>query len=1196
MHTQQKPAETKSGSAEGPSRSPPTISLPKGGGAIRGIGEKFGANPVTGTGSMTVPIAISPGRSGFGPQLSLSYDSGAGNGPFGFGWSLSLPSIVRKTDKGLPKYRDTDESDVFILSGAEDLVPVLVETAGGNWEREQIAPRTVDGKTYRIHKYRPRIEGLFARIERWTNQTDPTETFWRSISRDNITTWYGKTLESRIVDPADPTRIFSWLICESYDDKGNIISYRYKEENSDGVDLSQAHERNRTPDTRAANRYLKRIRYGNHAPYFPQLTETSPWPALSVETAWYFEVVFDYGEHDADTPSSTAEVAPWTRRNDPFSSYRAGFEARTYRLCQRVLMFHHFPGEAEVEVDSLVRSTDFTYSYEENPTDARNPIFSSLLSVTQCGYKRQGSSYLKKSLPPLEFEYTKPIIDDTIHDVDVDSLENLPAGLDGSVYQWIDLEGEGVSGILTEQADGWFYKRNLSPINFVRQNGDVRPLAKFAPAELVATKPNAVVAGGSAQFMDLAGDGQPDLVLLDSPIPGFYEHDEGPSWNTFRPFASRLNRSTTDPNLRFVDLDGDGHADVLITEDEAFTWHPSLAEEGFGPAERLTKPRNEEHGPTLVFADGTQSIFLADMSGDGLTDLVRIRNGDVCYWPNLGYGHFGAKVTMDNAPWFDAPELFDQRRVHLADIDGSGVTDILYLHGDGVRLYFNQSGNSWSQSGTVPAFPRIDNLAAVTAVDLLGNGTACLVWSSPSPGNAHKPMRYIDLMGGKKPHLLVRIVNNLGAETRVHYASSTQFYLEDKLDGKPWITRLPFPVHVVDRLETHDLISRNRFVSRHAYHHGYFDGEEREFRGFGMVEQWDTEELGALKQGGTLPEPTNVDESSYVPPVHTKTWFHTGVYDEIDEVSQHFAGEYYGAPESGDPNYAAKFAVFLKTLLPDTVLPVGSNPDEEREASRALKGSMLRQEIYAFDSSAKTKHPYTVTEQNFTIETLQPRGVNRYAVFFSHSREALSYHYERNPDDPRVGHAITLETEKYGNVLKSVNIGYGRKQSPLTEQFDRERQTKTLITYTENSVTDAIDESAYPDDYRTPLPSEARTYELTGYLPANFAVRFQISDLVHPDPADPDGRRKIHIFDSELNYEQSPNTGRQRRLIERVRTFYRRNDLTSLLQFGQLESLALPGESYKLAFTPGLFTTVFQRNGQALLSNPAVALGGHGAD
>src|SRR5215212_5318940 len=59
-----------------------SISLPKGGAAIRGIGEKFAANPVTGTVAMTVPLATTPGRSGFGPQLALSYDSGAGNGPF----------------------------------------------------------------------------------------------------------------------------------------------------------------------------------------------------------------------------------------------------------------------------------------------------------------------------------------------------------------------------------------------------------------------------------------------------------------------------------------------------------------------------------------------------------------------------------------------------------------------------------------------------------------------------------------------------------------------------------------------------------------------------------------------------------------------------------------------------------------------------------------------------------------------------------------------------------------------------------------------------------------------------------------------------------------------------------------------------------------------------------------------------------
>ena len=101
-------------------------------------------------------------------------------------------------------------------------------------------------------------------------------------------------------------------------------------------------------------------------------------------------------------------------------------------------------------------------------------------------------------------------------------------------------------------------------------------------------------------------------------------------------------------------------------------------------------------------------------------------------------------------------------------------------------------------------------------------------------------MRYINLMGGEKPYLLVRSRNNLGAETRVSYAPSTAFYLADRAAGTPWATRLPFPVQVVERIETYDWISRNRFVTRYAYHHGYFDGLEREFRGFGMVEKRDT--------------------------------------------------------------------------------------------------------------------------------------------------------------------------------------------------------------------------------------------------------------------------------------------------------------------------------------------------------------------
>src|SRR5439155_22616067 len=104
---------------------------------------------------------------------SLAYNSGSGNGPFGFGWSLSLPEITRKTDKGLPRYFDRIESDEYILSGSEDLVPVL-NPDGSRFEDGATAPG------FLIHRYRPRVEGLFARIERWINRATG-EIHWRSI-------------------------------------------------------------------------------------------------------------------------------------------------------------------------------------------------------------------------------------------------------------------------------------------------------------------------------------------------------------------------------------------------------------------------------------------------------------------------------------------------------------------------------------------------------------------------------------------------------------------------------------------------------------------------------------------------------------------------------------------------------------------------------------------------------------------------------------------------------------------------------------------------------------------------------------------------------------------------------------------------------------------------------------------------------
>lgn len=1154
----------------------PSLTLPKGGGSIRGIGEKFAANAITGTGNVSVPIAASPGRSEFGPALSLSYDSGAGNTPFGLGWNLSLPCVGRKTNKGLPEYHNSVESDVYVLTDAEDLVPVLVQPAGASAVREVLPPRVVNGVTYRIDRYRPRTESLFSRIERWTNLALPQDCFWRSISPDNVTTWYGRTENSRIADPADATRIFSWLICESYDDKGNAITYEYKPENSDDIDLSQVSERNRTATTRRANRYLKHIRYGNEAPYFVNLTPAMGWPALPAPNQWHFELVFDYGEHDAIAPTPNGAIRVWPRRLDPFSSYRSCFEIRTYRLCKRILMFHRFPELGAMPC--LVASTDLMHQ----PTT----LVSYLTGVAHSGYTRTpAGTYLKRSMPPVEFTYSEASVAETtpVRIIDRGSQTHLPEGIDGTRYSLLDLDGEGLSGILTQQGGGWFYKRNQSPIAKSIESGREMTVAHFAAAELVATVPSlANVPHSNHMFLDLAGDGALDVVELQGAAPGFYERTPDGDWNSFVPFRSLPNISWTDPNLRFIDLTGDGQADLAITEDDVLVWYPSLAEDGFGPAEKTRHALDEERGPTCVFGDAEQSIFLADMSGDGLADIVRVRHAEVCYWPNLGYGRFGAKVTMDGAPRFDNPESFVPTHIRLADIDGSGVADIIYLAAGGPRLYFNQSGNRWSPPTVLAQLSGIDNVSSVITADLLSNGTACLIWSSPLPAHANSPLRYVELMD-QKPHLLTGMRNNLGAETRTHYAPSTRFYLEDQQAGRPWVTRIPFPVHVVERVETYDWVSRSRFVTRYAYHHGFFDGVEREFRGFGMVEQFDTEEFSALTVTGDFPSADNIGATSHVPPVRTCTWFHTGAFLEKELVSLQYAHEYFGAPAAGVPNYEVKLAAFIDTLLPDTLLAPGLTIAEQREACRALKGSILRQEVYAQDGSALHGIPYVVSERSYGLECLQPTGPNRHAVFFTHPRETLTQHLERNAADPRVAQELVLEVDKFGNVTRTATIGYPRRNPPATFP----EQTQTHITAT---VVRVANRPLEDDWYRIGLPVETRTFEvvkpietsLGGALCLSFGAVKALIESLFPLAQDAPAASQLTPFENwdwRRTWVPALQPGgpgiSKLRLIEHARTVYRKNDLSAPLPLGQTESRASPYKSYTLALTPGLLTQVF---------------------
>lgn len=1087
----------------------PAPSLPKGGGAIHGIGEKFSTAAATGTSSLAVPIATSPGRAGFELALQLGYDSGAGNGPFGLGWKLSTPSITRKTDKGLPRYADADASDVFVLSGAEDLVPVRVPEGTGT--RLDI----IDRGDFRVQRFRPRTEGLFARIERWSHRTTG-DAHWRAISRDNVLSVYGQTAQARIADPDHPEHAFSWLLEETRDDRGNMVRYRYKAEDAAGVDPGMASEANRfvreSDGTRrfvaTAQRYLKRIQYGNRTPV------ARDQAAPTNDTDWLFEAVFDYGEHDAATPTP-AESMPWPVRPDPFSGYRATFEVRTYRRCQRVLMFHRF---AELGTSPcLVRSTDFTYD------DARvrsldgafdgGTVASYLATVTQAGYIRTGTSYERAAFPALELGYARPVVHDEPRTLDRSTAAQIPGGPRSTGSQWVDLDGEGVPGVLTATERAWYYRSNL---------GD----GELAPPVLQRSLPAPAELGAGAQLLDLEGDGNLDLVRYAPSLAGYFARTVEHDWAPFVPLAELPAINWDDPNLRFLDLDGDGFPDVLITEDDAFVWYRSRARRGFAPAVRVRHARQELDGPALVFADTTEAIQLADMTGDGLVDLVRVRNGEVCYWPNLGHGRFGRKVTLDHSPRFDAADLFTATRVRFADIDGSGTSDVLYLGRDGVSVYFNRSGNALAPALRIRSLPPTDALSSLNVVDLLGQGTACLVWASSDPG-ATTPVVYVDLMAGKKPHLLESVVNRLGGETRITYAPSTKFYLQDKAEGRPWLTRLAFPVHVIERVEHIDHIAGSRLVSRFRYHHGFFDGHERELHGFARVEQWDTESFEG-----------DLD----IPPVRTVTWFHTGAWLERERLELALAKEYYQQDS-------------LAPLLPDSILPAGLSVREEREAARALRGQILRQEIYAEDGLAESAHPYSASERSYQIRLLQHAEGAQHAVFFVHPQETVDLHYERRPNDPRVQHQLALDMDDFGNVTRAVAISYPRRVP------DESEQARPWMAVTDAAVANRPGEL---DWYRIGVPISAQVSELTGLAAPS-------SGLISANAL-----RDAIAAAAEIPFEATASgSALQRRVVKRQRSLYYRDDLSGPLALGTIESRAIPFESYQQAFTPGLVAQVY---------------------
>ena len=178
-------------------------------------------------------------------------------------------------------------------------------------------------------------------------------------------------------------------------------------------------------------------------------------------------------------------------------------------------------------------------------------------------------------------------------------------------------------------------------------------------------------------------------------------------------------------------------------------------------------------------------------------------------------------------------------------------------------------------------------------------------------------------------------------------------------------------------------------------------------------------------------------------------------------------------------------------------------------------------------------------------------------MFFVHPRETITFHYERDPADPRIAHQLTLAVDAFGNVLRSAAIGYGRRRAPIARLLlqDQTRQTQLAgdrdTARTRSTSPRAPIRGADVRTTRCPSRAQRGSYEVTG-VDASADRRSSLCAR-RVDQATAQAQ--------DIAYEAAPDGSLQRRLIEHVRTLYRRNDLSGALPLGQIESLALPFES-----------------------------------
>ncbi len=457
----------------------------------------------------------------------------------------------------------------------------------------------------------------------------------------------------------------------------------------------------------------------------------------------------------------------------------------------------------------LVRAYHFGYVAEGS-----TGMHSLLETVTQIG--DDGIS----ELPPFTFTYTE--FDPSAYAVV--SMENPPPiGLTSPDADLVDINADGLPDVVYTPSGGH---------RFYLNRGEGR---WQATPEYPVQSPVDRLSSPSARMADMDGNGQVDFLIKAGSTSGapFYYYDGQPGryWEQ----DDRVDYNLTphfgvnDPNLRLFDANNDKRVDFMLTTDSRYYIWLAHEDDTWSETADYVAPALAV-GTPLVFSN--PRVKLGDMTGDRLQDLVFVRDGLVVYFPYSGNGDYGEGVIMWGAP--TGIGSLDTR-IQLGDLNNDGLDDLVLPGHRTVAYWLNRGDNSFAPEVVLTGTPAYLGGTAVRLADMDGDGASELLFSR-YPAPADEVMQYVDFSTGMQPLLLRSVDNGLGRTITIDYKPSTDYYVADWDAGTPWETTLPFPVQVVSRVTVHDANSGDDYVIDYTYRDGYYDGTQKEFRGFERAE------------------------------------------------------------------------------------------------------------------------------------------------------------------------------------------------------------------------------------------------------------------------------------------------------------------------------------------------------------------------